>query len=97
MALIGIVGSGNVGANTAFFVAEKNIAPVRMYDLKEGLSTGKALDMMEAAPVREYQFPIDGTDDLDDVLGADVIVLAAGAVREPGMRASVNSFDSRSA
>ncbi|MBU8912730.1 MAG: hypothetical protein KOO61_01820, partial [Spirochaetales bacterium] len=64
MALIGIIGSGNVGANTAFFAAEKNIAPIRMYDIKEGLSTGKALDMMEAAPIREYQYQIDGTDDL---------------------------------
>ncbi len=88
MALIGIVGSGNVGANTAFFAAEKNIAPIRMYDIKEGLSTGKALDMMEAAPIREYQYPVDGTNDLGDVMGADVIVIAAGAVREPGMKRS---------
>ncbi|MEE8440988.1 MAG: malate dehydrogenase [Spirochaetia bacterium] len=88
MALIGIVGSGNVGANTAFFAAEKNIAPIRMYDIKEGLSTGKALDMMEAAPIREYQFQIDGTDDLNDVTGAEVIIIAAGVVREPGMKRS---------
>ncbi len=88
MALIGIVGSGNVGASTAFFAAEKNIAPVRMYDIKEGLSTGKALDMMEAAPIREYQYPIDDTDNLGDVMGADVIVIATGAVREPGMKRS---------
>jgi malate dehydrogenase len=85
MARIGIVGSGNVGANTAFFAAEKNIAPVRMYDIKEGLSTGKALDMMEAAPIREYQYQIDGTDDLADLMDSDVIIIAAGAIREPGM------------
>ncbi len=88
MALIGIVGSGNVGANTAFFAAEKNIAPIRMYDIKEGLSTGKALDMMEAAPIREYQYQIDGTDHLNDVMDAEVIIIAAGAVREPGMKRS---------
>lgn len=86
MARIGIIGSGNVGANTAFFAAERNIAPVRMYDIKEGLAIGKALDMMEAAPVRGYQFPIDGTDDLSDAMDADVIIVAAGAVREPGMK-----------
>ncbi len=83
---VGIIGSGNLGANIAFFVAEKNIAPVRMYDVKEGLSIGKALDMMEAAPVRDYQFPVSGTDDMAELLESDVLILAAGATREPGMK-----------
>jgi malate dehydrogenase len=83
---VGIIGSGNVGANTAFFIAEKNIAPVRMHDAKEGLSIGKALDMMEAAPVRDYQFPVSGTDNLSDLLDSQVIIIAAGQIREPGMK-----------
>ena len=86
MAQIGIIGSGNVGANTAFFAAEKNFAHIRMYDVKEGLSTGKALDMMEAAPLRGYQYRLSGTDDLADVLDSDVVVVAAGETREPGMK-----------
>ena len=83
---VGIIGSGNLGANIAFFVAEKNIAPVRMHDAKEGLSIGKALDMMEAAPVRNYQFPVSGTDSMEDLLDSEVLVIAAGAIREPGMK-----------
>ncbi|MFW5743411.1 MAG: malate dehydrogenase [Spirochaetota bacterium] len=86
MAQIGIIGSGNVGANTAFFAAEKNFAHIRMHDVKEGLSTGKALDMMEAAPLRGYQYRLSGTDDLADVLDSDVVVVAAGETREPGMK-----------
>lgn len=86
MAQIGIIGSGNVGANTAFFAAEKNFAHVRMYDVKEGLSTGKALDMMEAAPLRGYQYRLSGTDDLADVLDSDLVIVAAGETREPGMK-----------
>jgi malate dehydrogenase len=84
MTQIGIVGGGNVGANTMFFLAEKDVAPVIMYDVKEGLSTGKALDMMEAAPVRGYQFQLDGTDRIEDVLAADVVIVAAGETRQPG-------------
>lgn len=42
MANIGIIGSGNVGANTAFFIAERNIADVIMFDIQEGLAAGKA-------------------------------------------------------
>ncbi len=84
MATIGIIGSGNVGANTAFFVAERDFAHVCLYDMKDGLSTGKALDMMEAAPLRRYQHRIRGTDDIHDVLGCEVIIVAAGEIRSPG-------------
>lgn len=86
MAQIGIIGSGNVGANTAFFVAERNVAHVLMYDVKDGLSTGKALDMMEAAPLRGYQYQLTGTNTIADLLSSDVIIIAAGEVREPGMK-----------
>ena len=86
MANIGIVGSGNVGANTAFFLAEKSVADVLLYDIQEGLSTGKTLDMMEAAPVRGYQVKLGGTDSLSDVLGLPIVMIAAGSVRAPGMK-----------
>lgn len=86
MGQIGIIGSGNVGANTAFFVAERNLAHVCMYDVKGGLSTGKALDMMEAAPLRGYQYGVTGTDDIEDALDSDVVVVAAGETREPGKK-----------
>jgi malate dehydrogenase len=85
MANIGIIGSGNVGANTAFFLAEKHVAHVVLYDVQEGLSTGKALDMMEAAPIRDYQTKITGTDTIDDLLDSQVVIITAGGVRKPGM------------
>ena len=86
MANIGIIGSGNVGANCAFFVAEKGVGDVILYDIQSGMSTGKALDMMEAAPVRGYNTRISGTDDIEDALRADVLIVTAGAVRQPGMK-----------
>ena len=84
--MIGIIGSGNVGANTAFFLAEKGVDDVMLYDIQEGMAKGKALDMMEAAPIRGYRTQISGTDDPGDVLGCDIIVITAGAVRKPGMK-----------
>ncbi|MDA3950703.1 MAG: malate dehydrogenase [Spirochaeta sp.] len=86
MANIAIIGAGNVGANTAFFIAERNIGPVVMYDVQEGMATGKALDMMEAAPIRGYQHAIRGTDSMDDLADADLTIIAAGSGREPGMK-----------
>ncbi|MEH0019322.1 MAG: malate dehydrogenase [Desulfobacter sp.] len=84
--MIGIIGSGNVGANTAFFLAEKGVDHVTLYDVQEGMAKGKALDMMEAAPIRGYRTTINGTDDPGEVLDADIVILTAGAVRQPGMK-----------
>jgi malate dehydrogenase len=86
MAMVGVIGSGNAGANAAFFIAEKGISDVILYDVKEGLSTGKALDLMEAAPVRAYRTSIRGTDSLDEVLECRLLVVAAGTVRTPDMK-----------
>lgn len=83
---VSVVGSGNVGANTAFFVAESCSVDVVVCDLKEGLSTGKTLDMMEAAPLRRYRGRLSGADSIDAIAGSSVVVVAIGAVRTPGKK-----------
>lgn len=83
MKKVGIIGSGNVGANTAFFIAENRTASVTLVDVKEGLSAGKALDMLEAGPIRRYDTDIRGADSIEDLRGSDIIVVAAGRVRAP--------------
>lgn len=83
--MIGIIGSGNVGANTAFFLAEKGVDHVTLFDIQDGLARGKALDMMEAAPIRGYRTTISGTDDPARVMDADIVIITAGSVRKPGM------------
>lgn len=84
MANIAIIGSGNVGANAAFFVAEHNLGHVLMYDTQDGLARGKALDMMEAAPLRGYQYGISAVDRIEEVMDSEVAIVAVGAVRAPG-------------
>ncbi|MBN1671014.1 MAG: malate dehydrogenase [Kiritimatiellae bacterium] len=84
MKRVGILGSGNVGANTAFFIAENRTAHVTLVDIRPGLATGKALDMMESGPIRGYGSRVTGADDISAVRGHDVVVLAAGRVRKPG-------------
>lgn len=84
MKRVGIIGSGNVGANIAFFIAENRTAHVTLVDIQPGLSTGKALDMMEAGPIRGYDSQLAGADDLSAISHCDVVVLAAGRVRKPG-------------
>jgi malate dehydrogenase len=84
MKRVSIVGSGNVGTNAAFFLAENRVASVTLVDVKDGIATGKALDMMEAGPLRGYQTDITGTTDIGRIERSDVVVLAAGRVRRPG-------------
>ncbi len=86
MSQVSILGSGNVGANTAFFIAETGVEDVLLYDLQEGLAAGKALDMMEAAPIRKYRNRLRGAEAMAEIAGSEIVVLAAGRVRRPGMK-----------
>lgn len=86
MATIGIIGGGNLGANTAFFLAERNVADVILYDTQEGRPQGKALDITEASPVRAYLSKVSGTNSIKEIFNTDLVIVAAGSVRKPGMQ-----------
>ena len=84
MKRISIIGSGNVGTNTAFFIAERRATDVLLVDIKDGVAAGKSLDLMEAGPVRDYVTAIRGSGRIDDIAGSDIVIIAAGRVRKPG-------------
>ncbi|HUZ18099.1 MAG TPA: malate dehydrogenase [Spirochaetia bacterium] len=86
MPSVSVVGSGNVGANTAFFIAESSPVDVLLCDVKEGMSTGKSLDMMEAAPLRRYRGKLTGADSIDAIRDSAVVIVAAGSIRAPGKK-----------
>lgn len=94
--MIGIIGSGNVGANTAFFLAEKGVDHVLLYDIRDGLAQGKALDMMEAAPIRGYRTTISGTRNLDEVLDCDIVIITAGGPIKPGIKRDTLFYENKS-
>ncbi len=65
-----VVGAGNVGATAAMRVAEKELADVVLVDVLEGVPAGKALDLMEAAPVEKHDSRILGcTKDYSEAKG----------------------------
>ena len=80
-----VVGAGNVGATTAQRIAEAELADVVMVDVAADLATGKALDMMEAAPVLGFNARISGGGDYGPTEGSQVTVVTAGLARKPGM------------
>lgn len=85
MSKVTVVGAGFVGATTAQYVAEKDIADVVLIDILEGIPQGKSLDLMEAAPIHGHDRKIHGTNDYKDTKGSDVVVITAGVARKPGM------------
>ena len=81
-----VVGAGNVGATVAECVARLDMVnEVVLIDIVEGMPQGKALDMMQAAPIHLYDTRITGTNDYADTEGSDICVITAGLPRKPGM------------
>jgi malate dehydrogenase len=80
-----IVGSGNVGATTAHWIASKELADVVLIDIIEGVPQGKGLDLLEAMPVEKRDSAILGTNDYADTANSDIVVITAGIPRKPGM------------
>jgi malate dehydrogenase len=82
---VSVVGAGNVGASAALYLAEAEMGDVTLIDIVEGVAKGKALDLLEAGPVRGYDTMIEGSGDMKAVAGSDLIIVTAGLPRKPGM------------
>ena len=80
-----IVGSGNVGATAAHWIAAKELADVVLIDIIEGVPQGKGLDLLEAMPIEKRDSSITGTNDYKDTADSDIVVVTAGLPRKPGM------------
>src|SRR5947199_10297272 len=79
-----IVGSGNVGATAAHWIASKELADVVLIDIIEGVPQGKGLDLLEAMPIENRDAHISGTNDYKDTANSDIVVITAGIPRRPG-------------
>ena len=82
---VSIIGAGKVGSTLAQRIAEKNLADVVLLDIVEGWPQGVALDLMEARGVERHDRQIVGTNDYTDTANSNIIVIAAGVPRKPGI------------
>lgn len=81
-----VVGAGNVGSTAAMRLAEKELADVVVVDVLEGVPAGKALDLLEAAPIEKHDSKIFGcTGDYSAAKDSDIVIVTAGIPRKPGM------------
>jgi malate dehydrogenase len=82
---IALIGAGNIGGTMAHLCALKKLGDVVLFDVVDGLPQGKALDLLESAPIEGFDVQITGTTKYEDIVGADVCIVTAGIVRKPGM------------
>ncbi|MGC1397830.1 lactate/malate family dehydrogenase, partial [Candidatus Binatus sp.] len=82
---IAFIGAGNVGATCAHLCFLRGLGDIVLYDIIEGLPQGKALDMLESAPVLGIDVNVTGTTDIKQIEGADCCVVTSGSPRKPGM------------
>ncbi len=87
MSKITVVGAGNVGATCANVLTFNEVADqIILLDVKDGLSEGKALDMMQTATLLGFDGVVTGcTNDYSRTAGSDVVVITSGIPRKPGM------------
>lgn len=84
---ITVVGAGAVGATCADNIARASLCTdLVLLDIKEGLSEGKAQDMMQSAALLGFETRITGsTNDYEKTAGSSVVVITSGIPRKPGM------------
>jgi len=82
---ITIVGSGNVGATAAHWMASKELGDIVLIDIIDGVPQGKGLDLLEAMPIEKKDSFVLGTQDYKDTANSDIVVITAGIPRKPGM------------
>ena len=80
-----VVGAGNVGANCALRVAEKELADVVLVDVIEGVPQGKGLDLYQSGPIQGYDCVLTGANDYEPTASSDLVIITAGFPRKPGM------------
>ena len=87
MSKVTVVGAGNVGATCANVLVTQGIADeVVLIDIKQGLSEGKAMDIMQTANILHLNTRLTGvTNDYAMTAGSDMVVITSGIPRKPGM------------
>lgn len=80
MPFVAIVGSGPLGGAIAHKLALRDRVPeIRLIDPEGSIARGKALDILQSAPIDCFSTRVTAAESLDAAAGASVIVLADAA------------------
>ena len=82
---IALIGAGMIGGTLAHLVGLKQLGDVVLFDVIDGLPSGKGLDIFQAGAVEGFDAKFKPTSAYGDIEGADVVIVTAGVPRKPGM------------
>ncbi|MGC9351410.1 MAG: malate dehydrogenase [Sulfurovum sp.] len=83
---VGIVGAGAVGATAAYsLVMMGSCEEIILFDIAEGVSQGKAIDMGQAAHYSPKGTKVTAAKSAADIKGCDIVVITAGVPRKGEM------------
>ena len=82
---IALIGSGNIGGTLALLAGIKELGDIALFDIAEGIPSGKALDIVQSSPVEKFDAKIIGGSDYSVLSDSDVVIVTAGVPRKPGM------------
>ena len=83
--MIGIAGAGKVGAQVAFEIASMELDHISLIDIVPGLAEGEALDISHRLADAGVDVQVSGSTEFSALAGADLVIIAAGLGRKPGM------------
>lgn len=83
---IALVGAGGVGGNIAHLASMRDMAEeIALIDIAPGLAAATALDLNHTSGISGAAGRCIGSESLDMVTGAEVVIVTAGRARSPGM------------
>lgn len=83
--MIGIAGAGRVGAQAALEIASIGLDDISLVDIIPGLAEGEALDISHRLADAGVDVDVRGSAEFSALSGADLVIVAAGLGRKPGM------------
>lgn len=81
--MISIIGSGRIGSETAFLLAQRGLSDIKLIDIVKGLPQGHALDIMHSAQ-SGFSSEVLGSNNFQDIRDSGIIINTAGFARKPG-------------
>jgi malate dehydrogenase len=74
---VAILGAGELGGSLAHVLARRDVVrTIRLVDATGQLAAGKALDIMQAAPIERFSTQVTGSTDIIAAGGSTIVVLA---------------------
>jgi malate dehydrogenase len=83
--MIGVAGAGRIGAQSALEMASMGLDDISLVDIVPGLAEGEALDISHRLSDAGVDVDVTGSTDFSALRGSDLVVIAAGMGRKPGM------------